>query len=120
MERTDNGPCDVLRCSEREGPIHAGELGKNSFSGSGWSPFSSATDHRTLVARRRLLKAQQLAVSRVSSSSPSDAADTILNLVVQIAAHWAFAPASCEDLEDIANALLRLFVTASAFERLRI
>ena len=117
MARSHDDQSDVLR-GKGEEQAHGPAISQHSQPSSGWSPFSSATDDRTLVARKRLLKAQQLAVVRVSSSSGSEAAAIVFSLVTQLAAHWAFAPASCQDLEDVVDALLRLFLAANTFERL--
>lgn len=71
---------------------------------------------RTEQMQRRLLKAQELAAGRIHLVTSPEAA-TLFDIIVRTAALWAFAPAAADDLQDIADSLVRLFMAAETFER---
>jgi hypothetical protein len=67
--------------------------------------------------RQRLLNARTIASARAVSTY-SDNARQLFWLVNEVASAWTFAPARVSHLEDVANILVRLFTSASAFERI--
>jgi hypothetical protein len=67
--------------------------------------------------RQRLHNARTLASARAVSAQ-SDNARQLFWLVNHVASGWIFAGATVEQLEEVANALLRLFLSASDFERI--
>ncbi|PSJ42158.1 hypothetical protein C7I55_07950 [Sphingomonas deserti] len=71
-------------------------------------------DERKL--RQRLLKAQTYATG-LSASATSTRAQGLYRLIVTVAGERAFAPASCDELKDTADGLVRLLMVAQMFER---
>ncbi|MEA1015600.1 hypothetical protein [Sphingosinicella sp. LY1275] len=67
--------------------------------------------------RQRLLKAQSFASARVMRSR-SPKARALLWMIIETAGEWAFAPASCGDLKDVADGLVRLVLVVETFEML--
>jgi hypothetical protein len=67
--------------------------------------------------RQRLNNARTLASARAVGSQ-SDNARTLFWMVEHVASGWIFAGAKMEHLEAIANTLVRLFQSASDFERI--
>jgi hypothetical protein len=67
--------------------------------------------------RQRLLKARDLASSRVANLS-SGHARSLTWMLIETATWWVFSPATPDDLEDVANHCLRLFMCADFAEQM--
>jgi hypothetical protein len=77
-------------------------------------PGVDAEEHRL---RCRLVKACNIAGSRAVLTRHQHARE-LFGFIRDVAGYWKFSPASKEQLKDMADALVRLFMTAAAFERL--
>ena len=77
-------------------------------------PWGTPTEK---ALRRRLHKSWHLSAAGAARAQ-SGAARTILWIIAQAASDWTFAVHSEEEMKDMADTLVRLFVCANAFERL--
>lgn len=76
-------------------------------------PWASEAERKL---RQRLLRAQALASAKVVSAE-SGPSRTLLWMITEVAGSWAFAPASADDLRDVADGMVRLLMVAEMFER---
>jgi len=67
--------------------------------------------------RQRLHNASTIASMKAVNAS-SEHARSLFWMVNEVAFAWKFAPATAEDLKDIADALVRLFLVAGELQRL--
>lgn len=70
-----------------------------------------------LKVRERLLKGRNLATARMPALQSANAR-ALSWMVVETATAWAFAPATIDDLRDVANFCVRLFMCADFAERM--
>lgn len=76
----------------------------------------SWTEGDERVLRNRLLRSQQYSARRARATR-SETARRLLWLLNETAAAHATAPATVEELEDVADTLVRLALVANGFER---
>jgi hypothetical protein len=79
--------------------------------------FMPWTDQSEWTLRRRLVNARNIATARATSSRHSRARG-LYWLTSYIAGDWMLTPAPADDLKDMADTLVRLFLCAGAIERL--
>lgn len=107
-------------------PMAGGEDGRKASAAFAPSPNSIADEVRvfrpgdsaaTIALRVRLRKAQTYASARAARTQ-SETARAILWIVADVASGWTFHPTDDDTLKDVADALVRLVLAASTFERL--
>jgi hypothetical protein len=70
-----------------------------------------------LKLRERLVKARELTTSRLPFLK-SDNARALSWIILETVTVWVYAPASTDDLRDVANHCLRLFMCADFAEQM--
>jgi hypothetical protein len=81
------------------------------------SAFWSWEDEEKQSVRSRLRKARDISARRAVAAE-SDGARRLFWEANALANRWCFAAASTEDLTEIANGIVRLFMAADTIERM--
>jgi hypothetical protein len=79
--------------------------------------FLPQVDEEEFMLRCRLVKACNIASSRAVRTRHQHARE-LFGLIRDVAGNWKLSAASKEQLKDMADTLVRLFMAAAAFERL--
>jgi hypothetical protein len=79
--------------------------------------FMPGVDEEEHALRCRLVKACNIASSRAVMTDHQHARQ-LFGLIRDVAGYWKLSPASKEQLKQMADTLVRLFVAATAFEQL--
>jgi hypothetical protein len=79
--------------------------------------FLPGADDEEHMLRCRLVKACNIGSSRAVMTRHQHARE-LFGLIRDVAGNWKLSPASKEQLKDMADTLVRLFMAATAFERL--
>ena len=80
--------------------------------------FVPWVDDDELALRTRLRKARDLGAVRAVAATGHARSRTLYWMVADVAGEWMLSPASNDDLKDVADAMVRLFMVAGALERL--
>lgn len=75
-------------------------------------------DGAELALRERLHKARDLSASRAVAAAGYARSRALFWMIADLCTEWVVSPASVADLEDLTNAILRLFMVADALQRL--
>lgn len=79
--------------------------------------FMPAAGPEERQLRQRLHNARVISSAR-AMTAVSEHARQLYWVVNEVASIWVFAPASTEELKDIADGLVKLFMTAATFDRI--